>query len=92
MFRWIGKTVTISKVSDDVFDGKHPNGINVGYEFTGKLIALTPRLIVEDKGRGLRTSGVKMIEVNGDALAVKTVNSVYTVHEAKDKGLEKETR
>lgn len=69
--------VTLTKVSDDVFDGKHPNNIQEGYEVTGYLwgkLQEGASCIVS----GFITSPVTEIvsEENG-VIVFKTKNSTY---------------
>lgn len=68
-----GDLVRIEKISDEVFNGKHPNEINVGYISEGKLYY---DLIVDDccYVGNLRTSAVTEI-LSEDTF--RTRNSIY---------------
>ena len=69
------KTVKITKLSDDVFNGSHPNGIDEGYESEGYEYA-PPQVGERYHGGGLLTSTVtEVIDEN----TFKTRNSTYRI-------------
>lgn len=62
----------------------HPNGINVGNTFYGKLYAVIPTIVVLDENHWRHTSEVKDVErVTDTEFKVYTRNSIYklTVNE-----------
>lgn len=72
-----GDTVKIEKITDEQFEGSHPNGINVGYYKVGTLnenVTVGERCIVQDSIRFLQTSTV--IEILSDD-TFRTNNSIY---------------
>lgn len=73
----LGRTVWIIKVSDDKFEGKHPNGINEHY--TAKGVMVDPPTVGKpfyvDRPSGyFRTSPVTEI-IN--PITFRTLNSTY---------------
>lgn len=74
-----GDKVIITKLSDDVFNGFHPNGIDKGYQKVGTIenlpiIGERFKIIGEGIGSGLLTSCVtEIISEN----IFKTENSTY---------------
>jgi len=75
-----GDLVRVEKISDEVFNGKHPNEINVGYFTEGILYE---DIFVEDccYVGWLRTSPVVEI-ISEDTF--KTMNSIYKLSEKVD--------
>lgn len=74
-----GDYVKIVKISDDVFNGNHPNYINTGYEQIGEVqkdITIGERFNVIGKNDYLSTSIVTAII---DDETFKTMNSTYKV-------------
>ena len=74
-----GDKVKLEKISDDKFDGYHPNGIGAGYYEFGELIndlALEERCIIVDRFRRVFTSVVTQIV---DETTFKTKNSTYCI-------------
>lgn len=71
------RKVKIYKVSDDRFNGEHPNGINAG--FTAEGVEYNKPTVGESYwGGGLRTSTVtEVIDDNN----FKTLNSTYRLEE-----------
>jgi len=68
------KRIKLTKLSDEVFNGLHPNNINPGFEIEG--YELIPVIINEPYwvGTNWRTSTVTKIMDNGK---FKTLNSTY---------------
>lgn len=80
-----GERILLTKISDDVFEGKHPNYINAGYQMLG---AFPGNPIISERytipGRHmyeyLRTSIVtEILEDTDDLLIFKTENSTYKI-------------
>lgn len=86
-----GKYVELVKVSDDMFEGVHPNGINVGYEKNGSAVFdlevnysfKVESLKLDDRQSLMTTSRVEKI-ISYDAskeeqtvVYFKTANSTY---------------
>lgn len=73
----------VSKLEDTRFEGKHPNGINVGYTSTGILeLELSNNhqcLFLIEGGHYFHTSQVHRIEEFEGYDLVHTSNSVYKV-------------
>ncbi len=68
--------VKITKISDDRFDGLHPNGINTGHVSSGKLLESITVGLGTFIGRSFYTSNVtKIIDKNH----FKTLNSTYKI-------------
>lgn len=71
------KKGTIKKLSDDKFEGKHPNGIFEGYTKTG-LILETPKIGESFYIGSLGTSVVtEIVKEEGNKVTFKTLNSTY---------------
>ena len=74
-----GDQVVLIKISDDKFNGNHPNGIIEGYTRVGKLIndiVIGDQVLVANNARYLRTSEVTEII---DDITFKTENSTYKI-------------
>ena len=74
-----GDQVVLIKISDDKFNGNHPNGIIEGYTKVGKLIndvVIGDQILVVNNTRYLRTSEVTEII---DDITFKTENSTYKI-------------
>ena len=74
-----GDRVVLTKISDDKFDGNHPNGIIEGYTRVGKLIndvIIGDQVLVVNNTHYLRTSEVTEII---DDITFKTENSTYKI-------------
>ena len=74
-----GDQVVLIKISDDKFNGNHPNGIIEGYTRVGKLIndvIIGDQVLVVNNTRYLRTSEVTEII---DDITFKTENSTYKI-------------
>lgn len=74
-----GDQVVLIKISDDKFNGNHPNGIIEGYTTVGKLIndvVIGDQILVVNNIRYLRTSEVTEII---DDITFKTENSTYKI-------------
>ena len=74
-----GDRVVLTKISDDKFNGNHPNGIIEGYTRVGKLIndvVIGDQILVVNNTRYLRTSEVTEII---DDITFKTENSTYKI-------------
>jgi hypothetical protein len=72
--------VTITKVSDDKFEGEHPNNIDKGYTFVGyesKPLTIGERYMLSSMRRLFRTSIVTDIDVTNNTF--KTENSTYKI-------------
>ena len=71
------RNIRITKLSDDKFNGVHPNGINEGFTSEG-VESYPPEVGQNYYGGGLRTSVVtKIIDEN----TFKTLNSTYKIEE-----------
>lgn len=80
--------VVIIKLSDDVFNGFHPNGIDKGYTKVGKLyedLQVGKRCIVINDKFGSYLSTSTVVEIV-DEHTFKTENSTYSIYpyEMKD--------
>lgn len=65
------------KLSDDKFEGKHPNGIVEGYERNGYFSEL-PKVNYSFYIGGLKTSEITdIIESTDNSVKFKTLNSTY---------------
>ena len=74
-----GDRVVLTKISDDKFNGNHPNGIIEGYTRVGKLIndvVIGDQILVVNNTRCLCTSEVTEII---DDITFKTENSTYKI-------------
>ena len=74
-----GDRVVLTKISDDKFDGNHPNRIIEGYTRVGKLIndvIIGDQVLVVNNTHYLRTSEVTEII---DDITFKTENSTYKI-------------
>ena len=74
-----GDQVVLIKISDDKFNGNHPNGIIEGYTRVGKLIndvVIGDQILVVNNTHYLRTSEVTEII---DDITFKTENSTYKI-------------
>ena len=74
-----GDRVVLTKISDDKFNGNHPNGIIEGYTRVGKLIndvVIGDQILVVNNTHYLRTSEVTEII---DDITFKTENSTYKI-------------
>lgn len=77
--------VKLTKVSDDRFEGHHPNGIGEGYSVQGVLIdevALDHSIEVRTLTRWFHTSAVVAIlqkDSQSRPSLVKTLNSTYKI-------------
>ena len=79
-----GKYLILTKESDDVFEGNHPNGINVGRKLGGYLLndiqIGEPVFLSNLKPGGPMTSHTSsVIEFDQDKMIIKTENSTYSV-------------
>ena len=74
----IGKNITLTKISDDMFNGNHPNGYNVGSVLSGyikKEPKLAERFYLFGSIKGMEyprfaTSAVKRVDF--DKMILKT--------------------
>lgn len=77
-----GKTITVTKKTDCVFDGNHPNGIVEGYSKTGKalndLTVGSSLVITYNDGYGMFMTSTVM-KINDD-MTFETENSVYVIN------------
>lgn len=76
----IHKHGTLTKISDDVFNGNHPNGIFEGYSQSGffSRVIVGEEFYVISGHDYLRTSEVKKIISETDKeIIFKTLNSIY---------------
>jgi len=74
-----GDYVLLKKISDDVFNGNHPGGINAGYVKSGHLhedVKIGERVRISDQTRLLTSSLVTEI-IN--EYTFKTENSTYHI-------------
>jgi hypothetical protein len=82
--------VKLTKVSDNRYNGQHPNGIDKGHTITGYPIENKPiighRFIVRNLGRFLSTSLITEII---DKNTFKTENSTYKLEYIKNRKLNK---
>jgi len=69
------RKIKITKLSDDKFNGKHPNGIYEGHETVGLEFA-APKVGERYNVQGLSTSLVTEIV---DENTFKTLNSTYKI-------------
>lgn len=69
------RNIKITKISDDKFEGKHPNGINEGWVSEGQE-EREPTVGERYHGGGLLTSTVTEIV---DENTFKTLNSTYKI-------------
>jgi hypothetical protein len=70
---------TLIKISDDMFEGRHPNGINEGFKQIGGYIA-GPIVGERYRFNNLTTSTVTEItEDNDESVDFKTNNSTYKI-------------
>lgn len=78
--------VKITKISDDKFNGKHPNNINEGFNTTGILYNY-PTIDTCCYIGSLRTSLVtEILESDSEkSLIFKTLNSTYKIEELEEK-------
>lgn len=85
------KKVTITKVVDEVYNSKHPNGINEGYTATGYIynFEIGKSATLTRNSREFKTSFIRTI--NEDAGIFETANSIYTIvlEEDDEKGYDK---
>lgn len=77
----VGQTCVVEKVSDDVFEGRHPNGIQAGYTAEGVVEMVDPYiLIAKNNGGYFHTSAVvNFKQIEEGQYEVKTRNSTYSV-------------
>lgn len=96
--KFLNKRVKITKVIDDVFDSKHPNGINEGYQAIGTLMHFEIGLsayLLKDDNRTFYSSPIR--EINEEAGIFETAHSTYSIEllaeqeEDCEKALVKET-
>lgn len=76
--------VKLTKISDNKFDGNHPNGINVNYTKSGDLLyapEISKPVYIMDGWRSLKTSLVtEILSWENDLVTkFKTENSTYTI-------------
>ena len=70
----------ITKLSDDVFKGKHPNGIEEGFTIEANVQVVEPIVGMRYHFGRLTTSIVtKVIEFNKTKCVFKTKNSTYKI-------------
>jgi hypothetical protein len=70
---------TLIKISDDMFEGRHPNGINEGFKEIGGYIT-GPIVGERYKFNNLTTSTVTEItEQDDNCVNFKTQNSTYKI-------------
>lgn len=70
---------TLIKISDDVFEGRHPNGINEGFKEIGGYIN-GPVVGERYRFNNLTTSTVTEVTENDDeSIQFKTSNSTYKI-------------
>jgi hypothetical protein len=70
---------TLIKISDDVFEGRHPNGINEGFKKIGGYIT-GPIVGEKYKFNNLTTSTVtEVTEQDDNSVNFKTRNSTYKI-------------
>ncbi len=77
------KKGTIEKISDNKFNGKHPNGINIGYTKEG-LFDTYPKIDEHFYIGAMRTSIVtSIVSITPNCTIFDTLNSTYklTIHE-----------
>ena len=78
--KYAGVPVKLTKITDDVFGGEHPNGINPGYTREG-LVSVTASIVYNCLflETGFHTSEVQSIEEHQGYDIIKTQNSTYRV-------------
>lgn len=77
-----GTRIIITKVSDDVFDGNHPNGINEGYEkngIMGELKVGMPFTVSPIKLSDYTHFYTSIVTEIIDENTFKTMNSTYKI-------------
>lgn len=79
----LNKFVNLTKLSDDVFGGNHPNGINEGHVLSG-IVLKKPMIGEQFYLYGTKLSGPKawtskVVEINEEENLIKTKNSTYRV-------------
>lgn len=79
----IGDIVKVVKLTDDRFDGKHPNGIGVGFEIKGQLVTNievgSPLFINHCTHSQYEWFHTSVITEIIDENTFKTLNSTYSV-------------
>lgn len=76
-----GDWVILTKLSDDYFDGMHPNGIYAGYYQVGELlenITIGERALVQGKRMDDRLHTSKVVDIIDDT-TFKTTYSTYKI-------------
>ena len=81
--KYAGQQVTVTKLMDNKFGGKHPKEINEGYTKTGYVNVEESNniqaLLVIGEGRFFHTSHVQKIEEYEDFDIITTLNSTYKI-------------
>jgi hypothetical protein len=70
----------ITKLSDDVFNGAHPNGINEGFNITADIIPEIPVVGFRYSFGRLSTSYItEIVSITEKEYIFKTKNSTYKI-------------
>jgi hypothetical protein len=70
----------ITKLTDEQFNGRHPNGINPGYEKRIETTPVKPVVGMPYSFGSLFTSRItEIIEMNANEYVFRTKNSIYKV-------------
>ena len=81
--KYAGQQVTVTKLMDNKFGGKHPKEINEGYTKTGFVNVEESNniqaLLVIGEGRFFHTSHVQKIEEYDGFDLITTLNSTYKI-------------
>lgn len=78
--KFLGKNVIITKMLDEAFEGNHPNQVNEGAQFDGRLLEFgvgTVAYVDMSTTRAFRTSTITLIDE--EAGVFETQNSVYKI-------------
>ena len=81
-----GDRVIVQKINDLIFNGLHPNGINVGYTQIGELredVTIGQRCVIVGNRLGDYLSTSKVTEIVDDD-TFRTENSIYKIYKHED--------
>lgn len=81
----IDKWLVLEKISDDVFNGNHPNNVNVGSTvirgFNNDDIIIGKPLILYSINGGRLSNTSTVVSFDEKNMILKTKNSTYKIHE-----------